>query len=322
MAARIYSKIKKYLLLPAVAVLLIIPVLILARGIYNYLGDPLAEMAKPAQVLKVLSDSTYRADLIKFARVYQDYQMESETTGLVKFSVSFPDSGPYQALPVVIVMGGLEIGRESFSFIENPGYNIIVVYQYPYSPVYWYEGSAFTEIPAIRHAVLKIPAQVLEITGWLKTQSWCDSSRVTVSGYSFGALFMPALYRLAREHDVTINSGVIAYGGVDIYQMLRQNLKKMPEPVKTIFAWLAASEINAVDGLHHAPLLKNRFLLINGRFDDQIPPNSWQRLHQLIPGHQQKIILDEGHMHPKKEYLTKMLVQMSQEWLVQNSVIN
>jgi hypothetical protein len=68
--------------------------------------------------------------------------------------------------------------------------------------------------------------------------------------------------------------------------------------------------------------MKNEFLIINGTLDHQIPMDSWKSLHQLVPDPKSIIILEEGHMHPRKHDLTLKLVNISKEWLRERNVIN
>jgi hypothetical protein len=68
--------------------------------------------------------------------------------------------------------------------------------------------------------------------------------------------------------------------------------------------------------------MNNEFLLINGTEDHQIPVECWQELHNEVPEPKTIILLNEGHMHPRKVELTKNLVRLSQDWLLERGVIN
>jgi dipeptidyl aminopeptidase/acylaminoacyl peptidase len=222
----------------------------------------------------------------------------------------------------VIILGGLEVGQYTLRYIPDPGQNIILIYQYPYHPEYWYAGTAIEELPVIRKSVLSVPAQVISLNNWIAAQNWADDRRITITGYSFGALFMPAIYRLATHHQIPLRYGVIAYGGVNICQLLDTNMTNYSEPFRSLFSWLAATAIRGIEPAAHAPYLEAEFLLINGTKDHQIPEESWHELHQLIPDPKTIVILDEGHMHPRKTDLTQRLVKISHQWLIQKGVAN
>ena len=115
---------------------------------------------------------------------------------------------------------------------------------------------------------------------------------------------------------------MIAYGGLDIYQLLVTNMTNVIQPFRSILSWLAATAIRGAEPSLHAAYLSSEFLLINGTKDHQIPTENWQRLHQLIPEPKTIIILEEGHMHHRKIALTQKLVNLSQSWLLQKKMIN
>ncbi|NOG47714.1 MAG: prolyl oligopeptidase family serine peptidase [Calditrichaeota bacterium] len=254
-------------------------------------------------------------------REYQEVNL-SGSAGNIKIYISLPLIIPKEGLPVILILGGLQIRRSNFSLIENPGNNAIVIYKYPYDDSGWYDGTALLEIPKIRNAVLSVPAQVVEVVKWLKEESWCDRRRVSIAGYSFGALFTPAVYRLANKYSVQLSYGVIAYGGADIYLMLKANLKKNNFFTREIIALLASTAIFSVDPENHLHHLNNEFLVINGNQDKQIPEESWLLLHNLLPEPKTVLILDDGHMHPRKPELTTKLVNISRDWLTEKGVIN
>ncbi len=68
--------------------------------------------------------------------------------------------------------------------------------------------------------------------------------------------------------------------------------------------------------------MKGEFYLINGLRDKQMPADSWQLLHDLTPQPKKIEMLDEGHMHPRKEYLTEKLIKMSHVWLKEKAIMN
>ena len=297
-------------------------VVILVWIIWEHGRDPLKAIDMGVVPLQVVEESVYNHDIIPQKRNYKDFLFNSEKTGDIRIYTSLPAITDNSVLPVMIILGGLHIGRENFSFIQEPGYNALIIYNYPYSPEYWYEGTALLEIPRIRSAVLKVPTQVLEIVKWLSRQPWVDTDRISVLGYSFGAIFTPAVYNLANHYNVKLGPGIICYGGADIENMLYTNLKKMSEPFRSITAYLASTAIYTIDPVNHLPQLHNDFLIINGTKDNQIPKESWQLLQKIIPEPRTIKILPDGHMHPDNPELTEKLVRLSKEWLVEKGAVN
>jgi len=309
-----------------IIVLLVLPalltIIIIAWIGIQYLYDPLDSIDLPTGELTVVQDSIFEDDFLPPGRIYHDLILKDPLLGDISCLISTPDTIPEGGLPVVIILGGLEVGKFTLKYIPDPGRNILVIYKYPYHPEYWYQGSAIGEIPHIRRSVLKVPAQVISLTRWIGKQIWVDGERISITGYSFGAFFIPAVYRLISHHQLPIKHGVIAYGGVNIFQLLVTNMTNVSESFRSIISWLAATSIRGVEPSLHAPHLDGNFLLINGTQDHQIPKASWQTLHQLIPDPKTIVILEEGHMHPRNVALTRKLVKLSHEWLIRKNLVN
>lgn len=303
----------------------LVGVLVMVVGgwtIAQHFRDPLHVLDRPAGSSTLVADSTYLVETGAETREYHDVILADLSGDTIRMTVSLPASGPVDSLPVLIILGGLEVGRESLKYIPYHGNNVLIAYQYPYSPTYWYQGTAFSEIPEIRRAVFAVPAQVNTIVQWSRRQPWADGTPPNLLGYSFGALFLPATYHLAGVQHIELGSGVLAYGGANIYQILRTNLQKVAEPVRTLVAWTAAAALRPMEPALHLPSLDSRFLIMNGTADHQIPTASSLLLHRLAPVGSTILTLEAGHMHPKNPELTARLVGISRQWLLTRGAIN
>jgi hypothetical protein len=316
------SKILKYIFL---GILSLITIILLIGGIWiviQLLTDPLELIHQPLKKMVAVRDSLIQADFLPENRIYHSITLGNEHQDDIRMLISTPLKMPEEGLPVIIILGGLEVGKYTLKYIPDPGRNIIISYEYPYHPENWYKGSGLEEIPIIRSSVLIVPSQVLSMINWISRQEWADENRITVTGYSFGALFIPAIYRLAFENRIPIKFGVIAYGGSDLYQLLVTNMTNVSQPFRSILSWLAAIALRGIEPAFHILHTKAEFLVINGTKDHQIPEQSWRSLHELIPEPKTTVILDEGHMHPRKVELTQQLIQLSQTWLIQKGMAN
>lgn len=305
--------------------LLIITCLIILLGyyIYEHNRSPLNAIDGIDPHPRLFHQSSEEGLALDEKRFLADIRLLSETTDTIRALISFPINYVEQSpLPVIHILGGINIGRENLRFIKNPGQNIIVIFLYDYDMAEWESGSPFFEIPNIRNKILKTPAQIVELQSWLLRQSWTDTSRISLLGYSFGALFLPAAKNLAQKYNINTGPCILAYGGADFKWLIEKNLRIKPEILRKPLALLISTLIYTVDPLNHAPYLTGPFYLINGRRDRQIPEKSWLLLQQLIPGEKKIDVLDEGHMHPKKPHLTEKLIDMSREWLIAKGVLN
>jgi dienelactone hydrolase len=297
-------------------------VIIAGWAIWERNRNPVATLDKDPGRIITKVDSTLTSRFLSEDRKYRHIILSTEHIGDIEAYISFPLIHTEEKIPVIIVLGGLEIGIFNFRYISEPGNNTIIIYQYAYKTDQWRNNSTISQIPIVRRKILEVPAQILSLVEWIKQQSWADTNRINLSGYSFGAFFVPAVYHLDNLKKRQLAPGVIAYGGVDIYQLLMMNIKKTFLPLKMLGSWIAATAIYPIEPALHLPKMRNEFLLINGTLDDQIPEESWKRLHQLTPEPKTIMILEEGHMHPRKPQLTLKLVNLSKKWLREHKVIN
>ena len=305
-----------------ITLLLVIVLVTAGWGIWERNRDPVNVLnTNPGRVVNII-DSTLISRYLSEEREYRHIMLSTENIGNIEAYISLPLVRYTPTMPVIVVLGGLEIGIHNFRYISEPGNNAIVIYQYPYKTDQWRNNSAISQIPIVRKKILEIPAQVLSLIGWIHQQSWADTNRINLSGYSFGAFFVPAVYHLDDLKDQRLAPGVIAFGGVDIYLFLMTNIKKTSLPLKMLASWFAATAIHSIEPALHLPEMNNEFLLINGTMDDQIPTESWKELHKLTPEPKTVIILEEGHMHPRKPELTLKLVTLSKKWLREHQVKN
>jgi len=285
------------------------------------LRPPLQFLQNESTVSEVLVDSNYTVDLGFEKRIFEDMVMRTDAQDSIQFTVSFPQIMPEKQYPVLLILGGLEIGRQSLQYIPYHGDNILIGYQYPYSPTYWYRHSPVSQVPKIQSAAFAVPDQVTKIGNWIHRQSWAREAPVNLLGYSFGAMFLPAIYHRAQSDSAIFGSGILAYGGADLFNLFRANIEAQ-DPWKSLGAWLLETAVYPLEPLHHTEFMKGKFLLINGRYDDQIPEICWKKLHEAVPEPKTIMVLEAGHMNPKKPELTLEIVRYSQDWLAKNGAIN
>ena len=280
--------------------------------------DPVWAINFPSHSYQLSSDSLALSDS---SRSYRLIRLNSPSTGKITAFLSESIDTLDSPKPVVIIVGGLEVGLKTFEYFPNPGNNHILLFRYPYSKSR-FGNSDLLEVPAIHRSVRVVPSQIMSLIQWAKEQSWCDPQRVTIIGFSLGALFIPSIYHLANYQSVEINRGVMAYGGVDIYRLMMTNLRKVPEFSKPLISFFVSTATFPMEPARHLPMVNNELLYLNGRFDSKIPIESWQVLPELAPDPKTVLILETEHMHPKKPELTQKLVQVSKDWLVKRKVLN
>ena len=316
-------RIIKIILFGLFSIFFILSLLFVSWVLWERNRDALAGIDFYSGKVELSHDITYNLSFEGIPeRTYRHITLSTEHLGNIEAFISEPKVIAKKGVPVVMIMGGLEVDADIFRLILDPGDNIYVVFKYPYTPEYWYEGTPIVEIPVIRKSMLDVPSQALALHHWVSKQPWTQKGRVTFTGYSFGAMFMPAIYHLADSRDYVLNPGVIAYAGADISDLLYTNMDKIDFPWRSLLSWIGETAIYSIEPECHLPYMNNEFLLINGTRDHQISTYSWKKLHRLVPQPKTVMILDEGHMHPRKPDLTKKLVKITREWLMERGLIN
>ncbi len=300
--------------------LLLISVLLFWIGWMRW-RPPLQFLRDHAQPTEVIIDSTYTVNLGVESRTFEDYVLHTDRLDSIQFTISFPRVMAEKQYPVLLILGGLEIGSQSLKYIPYHGENVLIGYQYPYSPTYWYKNSPVTQVPKIQSAAFAVPGQIATLGKWIQGQTWASNAPINLLGYSFGAMFLPATYHLTHADSGIFSASILAYGGADLFQLFRANLE-LPEPFKSLGAWLLETAVYPLEPLRHTGYMKGQFLLINGRYDEQIPEICWRKLQEAVPDPKTIIVMEEGHMNPKNPDLTLQIVKYSQQWLVENGSIN
>lgn len=284
--------------------------------------DNLSVLNKESGIIETILNKNMSKDYLPKNREYRHIILSTEHIGDIEAFLSLPSSINSKKIPVVVLMGGLNIGIRNLKLIPELGDIALVVYQYPYNREQWNNHSVFTKISLARKKILSVPSQILGLVNWINRQPWSDDEHIVILGYSFGAFFVPAIYHLDNVRDQQLGPGVISFGGVDISLLLENNLRNIPPPWKGLCAWLAETAIYPIEPALHLPEMKNEFLLVNGAMDNQIPTESWEKMHQLVPEPKTVIILEDGHLNPENSKLTLRLINITKKWLNHRNIIS
>ncbi len=284
--------------------------------------DPLTEIDQRYSGLSTFHQASDTVNGHGGSRIYTEVDIVAEDRDTTRITVSLPVSINLNRLPVVIVLGGLEAGRKSLSYIPQHGNNALISYQYPFKPNYFEDGAYFTSFQHIRNTINKTPAQVCVALEWIKAQPWADTNRIILLGYSLGALALPAVQHLAQEHQVEVRATALCYGGVDYDYLIHHNFKDRFPGVNPLTSKIAASLIRPVEPREHIQSLTGEFLVVNGKLDQRIPFANALEFQALVPHPKTVINLDEGHMHPRKPELTAKLIEISRNWLLEKGLVN
>ncbi len=282
----------------------------------EYRRNPMPLLDQPATplVIQTLRESTFLTAAGETRRLLE-YELHGAPEGPVRLALSLP-MDPGKPLPVVIILGGLDVGKESLRYVDAHGPNALVALAYPRPTQDLYEGKALFKLPRIRRAALAVPSQVCASAAWIRHQAWADPRRVSLLGYSFGAMFVPATARLARVHGIPFRTLVMAYGGADLPGLLAANSEFRPAWMKSLAAHLVGAVVRPLEPALHLPYLKEETLFLSGLRDERVPLAYARLMQSLKPEPKTILELDEGHMDPSLPVLNRKIVATSQAWLV------
>lgn len=294
-----------------------------ALGVWLGGADDVGRLGRPLRPMAAAADSPRPVRLPGTAgerRVFRDVALETAGAGTVRFTLSEPPGleGP---APLVVVLAGFRTGREALELFAPHGEARIAAFEYPYSPDRWEREPAWSRIPAARSAALRVPAQVAALRAWLEDRGLVARDRTALLGFSFGAVFAPAVQRLAAERGAPYGAVGLAFGGAGVDRMVRRALDREP-------GWLAAAAGEAVavataplEPARHLPRLPGTFMLVHGKRDPRIPPASADRLTRLTPDPKRVVRIDAGHLHPGKRELLARVAELFRGWLVHEGVL-
>lgn len=282
--------------------------------------DPLAILPQGAWPSSEVSHRGSRED----GRLVRQYTMRDAELGAIAFVVSLPEPLPDRALPIVVVLGGLETGLNSIRHLPPAGNNVVVGFDWPI-PDELPEGVDFLlQGPALYRQMLTAPGQIAAAVGWVAAQSWARRDRISILAFSLGALAAPAAQRLLEAQGVPVGWTVLAYGGADIGNLLRHHPSVRPDWLRPLLGWSAGWLFRPLDPAAHLPHLSGRFLLIAGTDDGLVPEESARLLQELAPEPKAIVRLGGGHIGVGKDQaaLRERILKATEAWLTEQGAVN
>ena len=258
-------------------------------------------------------------------RIIQQYTIDDSGLGIINIAVSFPNPMPSHPLPVLFILGGLETGFDSVQHVSDIGDNILVGYNWPINSKLPKGISILTEFPSIYKGIYKSPGQIAKAIEWVSDQSWSEKEKISLLGFSIGAIASPAVQHIIENRGLTnIGWTVLAYGGTNIGQLVNSNPNIKPKWAKPLFGWIIQLLFNPIDPKEHLEYISGNFLLINGKDDEFIPKESSSLMQKLTPSPKNIILLDGKHMGvgEKQKELLSIIIKETRMWLKQNGAIN
>lgn len=290
-----------------------------AAGLWLDRRDALSSLPRPQHGLEIERTSLAYRD----RRRVEHIVFTTAALGEIGVVVSLPDPLPDRKLPLLIVLGGLGTGEDNIRVIADAGDNVIVGYDWPIAPRFDGFGGLSH---ALRHYqdVMAIPAQVTSAIDFLASQPWADDKRISLLGYSLGALAAPAIQDVAEHDGRNIGWTILAYGGAPFGELVAANPHVKPGWARPILASVVDVLLHPLQPTEHLAHLSGQFLILEGHGDTLIPESARARLREAAP--EPKTIMDfEGdHMGvgSEKTALLQRIIAASTTWLIEKGAVN
>ena len=256
-------------------------------------------------------------------RICEHVTLSDERLGSIGFVVSLPEPQNGRKLPIVLVLGGLGTGEHNIEAIRDSGDNVIVGYDWPFAAVS-IRSSELPRVSALRAQVLSVPGQVAAALGWLVRQPWSDPDRVSLVGFSLGAVAAPAVQRLVAAEHIQIGWTILAYGGAPIFALVTGDTRLRPSWARPLLAGGAEVLLAPIDPAFNLPELTGRFLVLRSTDDSIVSDAASRRLEALTPSPKRTIQLPGGQVGTGSDRaaILEGAMAAAQSWLIGEGAVN
>jgi dienelactone hydrolase len=312
--------------LAALGVLMLVAWATYASWVYE--NDPFRTLAAPQEDLEASVTQLGSRDARRMVHIV----LPSDRLGDVGLTISFPDPLPAGKLPVLIVLGGLGTGEENIDYLKGMGDNVLVGYDWPLPEQFPRINSIASQIdlasriPGLYRRIMRVPPQVASAIDWIVRQPWADGTRISLLGFSLGALVAPAIEDVAEHSGLHIGWTIIAYGGAPLGGVLASAIANSKQHMwyEGLLPPLLDLLLSPLQPTRHLPALHSHFLVLEGQDDERFPEALRARLRQAVPDPKDVIVLEGPHLglDPKKLALLDRAIEVSKHWLIESGAAN
>lgn len=212
-----------------------------------------------------------------------------------------------QPLPAIVLFSGFQTGAQAVKLVNDPNSFVIVGFEYPWpidflSDTLKWDWKRMEVIPVLMAVALK----------WLHEQQFLDINKINVVSVSFGTLFYPLAQRILMDEKIVSRSTVFGYGGVNIADVVGNELQKFLGPGELLLAKLVVqSQTWFIEPKYHLQHLRGPFLIVNGVEDNVFPDSSKRELIEKLVDPKKIITVPGGHIQPDRpEIIQKFMSEV------------
>ncbi len=200
-----------------------------------------------------------------------------------------------EKLPGIVLVAGRETGRRAAQVIPGPLEGLVLAVEYPEAiPEELTPGRLLGELPSIRRSAYRMPGILTGAAEFLAEQPEVDSTRLLLVGVSFGVPFAAPAGK-----DRLFRGVALHHGGANLYLLFRSMLPIENAFLRGIVARLASWYLRRLDpGRHVGEISPTPLLLVNGLYDELVPPRSARLLLEKAREPVRQIWLPHDHLMP------------------------
>ena len=236
------------------------------------------------------------------------------STGLeVDMRVLRPEVDVTQRLPLVLILGEQETGKDAIDLVGNADGIAFAAIDYPYDGSQDLDGfwRSIAAIPAVQRAFLDSPPAVSLALTWLLQQEWIDPDRAELAGVSLGVPFATA----AGALDKRFGRVWMLHGGGDNVSWVSHNARRHidNDVLRRLTARTALFIVHgsSFDTRRWIPEIAPRpLVIVAARNDDYVPPEAQKPLIEAARRDHVELIWTEGrHIGPSRgDELQQLLI--------------
>ena len=305
-------------------VVLLAALVVLVGGAFAWLrsADPTAFAAAPVPRFRLATDDSYRVEQGGEARIYRDLEFVRADGAPLRVTLSLPVADAPAPLPVMVILGGLRSGRRSLQHLPAIGANAAIAFEYLYKDlIQSKDTSILHRIVVARRAALETPGQLTALLGWVRSRPWADRERVSLLGYSLGALFVPVASHKASLYGGGWDANILAFGGAHLGRIVPNSMKLETPVLRWLVGQLADALLKPIEPAYHLPHMRGPSLFIVAEEDELVPRASSEAMHRLAPEPKSVVTLPGEHIDPRDRAVLDSVVAITGEWLIDLGVV-
>ncbi len=227
------------------------------------------------------------------------------TSGLeVDLRVLRPAILTAQGLPVLVLIGGHQTGKDAVDLVGTPVGMAFAAIDYPYPGETVIEGfwASIRAIPRIQRAFIDTPPALSLALEWLLQQAWVDPQRIELVGVSLGVPFAAA----AGAVDTRFSRVWLMHGGAENLPWV-DHAGRRAIPNGLLRGVVARGALllvygNSFEARNWIPEIAPRpVIIVAARNDDFVPAEAQQPFIELAKSDHVELIWTEGmHVKPRR----------------------